>query len=145
MPSYDYICEAGHEHEEVFLSFKEAEEYENQHPCPAEGCEKVGRRAMSGGTTLSFIGHFQGERIKNVDRRKQRQEVRFEEKIKKGEMTDRQVEQAAAIRDKFAKTSPYTLDPQEAKSNDPKTQKKRVESGGHFHDEETMVVQPRQT
>lgn len=141
MPSYDYVCPEGHQHEELFLSLADAEPHQETHPCPE--CAQAAERVISGGTTLSFVGHFPGERVKLVDHRKARQALRYEAKVAKGEMTEEQVEKAAAIRDRYAKTSPYTLDPKEAKGKDQETAKKREASTGHFHDEETMVVRPQ--
>lgn len=110
MPIYSYECPDGHEHEEYFASFADAEPHVKEHPCPVKDCGQMASKIL-GNVNFHLKGHFPGKRIKEVDARKRRQADRLDKKVKSGELTKQDVAKMAKIRDKFAKASPYLTDP----------------------------------
>jgi len=141
MPIYTYKCPEDHVFDECFLSFKLAEPHKDAHPCTDPDCEAEGKRVHDfSGTALKTVGQFPGERIKKVDARKRRQIQRLDDKVKTGQMTEEEVDRMAAMRDKYAKASPYLTDPQELKDKSAEAAAKRESATGHFDDDEVMSV-----
>jgi putative FmdB family regulatory protein len=108
VPLYDYRCETCDLTQEVIHRMAETPTL----TCP-RGHPMV---RMLSAPAVHFKGYFPGKRSKEVDARKRRLEQRVEEKLKKGEMTKQDVRRMRAIRDKYARSSPYLDDPAKIKS-----------------------------
>lgn len=129
MPLYDYGCEDC------------GTELEVRHPLgkkPDLKCEVCGEpleRLILTASPARLDDTFPGERQKVVDARLKRQEGRLQKMVAEGKLGDDDVDRMAEIRDKYAKDSPYMMDPTKDGKQDPNPEEP---SAGHFDDQLEM-------